>query len=83
MNKINKVNKILFILLLILSIMLFYLQFLKKDNFQESCSCKPGDIITRTNECEKGSEKLNNGCGKLILNDTYVCVSEGSASPCE
>ncbi len=81
-NKQN-IEKILLGLILILGFVLFYLHFVKKDTFKGDCKCTPDNIIIRTNECEAGDEDENDGCGKLIENDSYVCISEGVASPCK
>jgi hypothetical protein len=81
-KKIN-VDQILFGMLFILGSILFYLKFIKKDTFQENCKCKLGSITIRTDKCKAGDEDANNGCGKLIENGAYVCIDEGTASPCE
>lgn len=82
-SKKMSVDKILISCLFILFSILFYLQFLKKDTFKENCKCKPGIITIRTNKCKLGDEDANNGCGKLIENGGYVCIDEGTASPCK
>ena len=82
-KKKNNVNKILLGMLFILSTILGYLQFIKKDTFKDKCECTPGSITIRTDKCKAGDKNENNGCGKLIENGTYVCIDEGTASPCQ